>query len=412
MGTSVLSRIHDLLYIGVDRSANLYEIRHVLLLNIMVAVLSSFVLFLSALLYKSIPFMSLMGIGYIIMVTFIYYMHHCGLFALARIYFGTLSWVLITSGALYFGKEANMHYYLLFSLNPIFFMHTRKEKLHQLFFVALYICSFLAIEFIPQLQAYQQFSPREVLFASYIIKSGVIPLALIVSFFSFYIINHTENNLVAEQKLSESLLLNILPAPIVNKLKTDPGMVAEKSESGSVLFADIVGFTALTAEKTPDETVSMLNDIFSEFDTLIEEAGLEKIKTIGDAVMVAGGIPEHCEDHLELTAGLALAMLKTVREKYSEKYGIDLRIGIDSGEIIAGVIGRRKFLYDLWGSTVNTASRMESTGTVGRIQVTERVYKKLRRAFSFERRGEISCKGMGEVTTYYLNGRLEEKRDR
>ncbi len=147
-------------------------------------------------------------------------------------------------------------------------------------------------------------------------------------------------------------------------------------------------------------------------DTLIEEAGLEKIKTIGDAVMVAGGIPEHSEDHLELTAGLALAMLKAVREKYSEKYGIDLRIGIDSGEIIAGVIGRKKFLYDLWGSTVNTASRMESTGAAGRIQVTERVYEKLRRAFSFDRRGEISCKGMGEVTTYYLNGRLEEKRER
>lgn len=409
MGSTVLSRIKNIFYIGIDRSANLYEIRHVLLLNIMVAVLSSFVLFLSVLLYTSIPFMSLTGIGYIILVIFIYYMHHCGLFALARIYFGTLSWLLITSGALYFGKEANMHYYLLFSLNPIFFMHTRKEKRHQLFFIALYICSFLAIEFMPQLQAYQQITPGEVLFAGYIIRSGVIPLALIVSFFTFYIINHTEDNLVAEQKLSESLLLNTLPASIVKKLKTDPGMVAEKAKSGSVLFADIVGFTALAAEKTPDETVSMLNDIYSEFDNLIEETGLEKIKTIGDAVMVAGGIPEYREDHLELTAGLALSMIKTVKEKYYEKYGISVRIGIDSGEIIAGIIGRKKFLYDLWGNTVNTAWCMESTGAAGRIQVTERVYQKLHGTFSFERRGVVSCKGTGKVTAYYLNGLLEEK---
>jgi len=155
--------------------------------------------------------------------------------------------------------------------------------------------------------------------------------------------------------------------------------------------------------------VAMLNDIFSEFDDLIENTGLEKIKTIGDAVMVAGGIPEYRENHLELIAGLALAMQQKIRDHYTEKYGIDLRVGIDTGEIVAGIIGRKKFLYDLWGHTVNTASRMESNGVPGKIQVTENVYTLLNGDYVFECRGKVECKGLGEVTTYFLNGRRDER---
>ena len=182
-------------------------------------------------------------------------------------------------------------------------------------------------------------------------------------------------------------------------------MVVERYTSSSVLFADIVGFTTLTVERPPEEIIQMLNTIFNEFDNLIEESGLEKIKTIGDAVMVAGGVPEYREDHLERTAELALAMQQTMRDKFVEKYGTDLRVGMDTGEVIAGIIGRKKFLYDLWGHTVNTASRMESTGVPGKIQVTERVYEKLNSHYLFEYRGKVECKGMGEVSAYILKGK-------
>ena len=411
MGPVIFEKFRDLFYIGIDRSAYLYEIRHVLLTNIMVVILSFYALFMGLLFYNVAPFIGRMAFGYFILVWFASLLHYYKHYLPGRIYFVGISWMLMTGMAIGAGRESNMHLYLLFSLVLAFFIFTRKEKVYMILTVLLMLFSYTAVEFSYYPEPFQIITAQEALALSNFVKGGIIPYVLFFGFFIFFIINNTEKSLVAEQDLSERLLHNILPSAIAKKLKTDPGMVAEKSESGTVLFADIVGFTALTAAKTPEESVRMLNDIFSEFDDLIEVAGLEKIKTIGDAVMVAGGIPEYHEDHLKRTAGLALAMQQTVREKFSKKYGIDLRIGIDTGEIVAGIIGRKKFLYDLWGHTVNTASRMESNGVAGKIQVTERVYEKLNSDFLFECRGNISCKGMGEVNTYFLNGHREQGRD-
>jgi class 3 adenylate cyclase len=202
---------------------------------------------------------------------------------------------------------------------------------------------------------------------------------------------------------SEDLLLNILPMSIANRLKKQQGTIADDVESASVLFADLVGFTTLASKITATETVTMLNAIFSEFDYAVDEHGLEKIKTIGDAYMVAGGIPTETSDHLQQMVAFAQQML-VLLQAYNEKHGSDLqlRIGIAIGPVTAGVIGARKFSYDIWGDTVNVASRMESSGIPGRIQVTDKVAKAAKSHFQFEERGEIQIKGKGSMKTFLL----------
>ena len=199
------------------------------------------------------------------------------------------------------------------------------------------------------------------------------------------------------------LLLNVLPASIAEKLKQQVGIIAERYDDVSVLFADIVGFTPLSARLTPTELIQLLNRVFSGFDELADRQGLEKIKTIGDAYMVAGGLIEPNPDHLAAMATLALAMHENVRQLNSEFDGLSLRIGLQVGSVIAGVIGIRKFIYDIWGDTVNTASRLESHGVPGRIHVSDAVFQRLQGRFTFEPRGTIELKGRGPMNTYFLN---------
>ena len=170
-----------------------------------------------------------------------------------------------------------------------------------------------------------------------------------------------------------------------------------------MLFADLAGFTAASAGLSPEKVVSLLDGIFTAFDGLVERHKLEKIKTIGDGYMVAGGIPQACSDHAERVAALALDMLSTLHENPDVvDLGLDVRIGIASGPVVAGVIGKKKFTYDLWGDTVNTASRMEAYAPVGGIQVTEQTYQLLKDLYEFERRDEVPIKGKGLMTTYVL----------
>jgi adenylate cyclase len=211
--------------------------------------------------------------------------------------------------------------------------------------------------------------------------------------------------LEAEQARSERLLLNILPAPIAAQLRDGATTIAENQPDVTVLFADIVAFTPLGEDLGAQALVDLLNDVFIVFDDLAEVADLEKIKTIGDAYMVVGGLPTPRADHLSAVLELAIAMcdaISHVPPPHGEP--LQLRVGIDAGPVVAGVIGRRKFSYDVWGDTVNTASRMESHGVPGRIQVTERVARAARAQFDFEPRGSVAIKGKGTMTTYLLVG--------
>ena len=211
---------------------------------------------------------------------------------------------------------------------------------------------------------------------------------------------------IAQQK-SEELLLNILPEAIADRLKQNTSAIAEQFDAVTILFADIVGFTPLSARMPPIELVSLLNQIFTSFDELAEKHGLEKIKTIGDAYMVAGGLPVPRADHVEAIAQMALDMQEAI-DKFQADRGevFQIRCGINTGPVVAGVIGTRKFIYDLWGDTVNVASRMESQGIPGRIQCTASTYKCLKDKFLFEQRGAIAVKGRGEMISYWLTGKV------
>jgi adenylate cyclase len=223
-------------------------------------------------------------------------------------------------------------------------------------------------------------------------------------------VNDRTKELLLEKEKSEKLLLNVLPEAIAVRLKQDQSAIADYFEEVTILFADIVGFTPLSARIPPIELVNLLNQVFSRFDQLVEQYNLEKIKTIGDAYMVVGGLPVHRNDHAQAIAEMALemqAMMQQFQFLFNERFQI--RVGIHTGPVVAGVIGTKKFIYDLWGDTVNVASRMESTGIPGKIQVTADTYEKLKEQFLFEKRGLIRVKGKGEMRTYWLIGKLGKR---
>ena len=216
-----------------------------------------------------------------------------------------------------------------------------------------------------------------------------------------------ERALAAEHARSEALLDNLLPTEIAARLKSAPGeVIADDLPEVTLLFADIVDFTPRATTMPPDEVVVFLNSVFTAFDKLTEQYGLEKIKTIGDAYMVAAGMPIARADHAQAIADMALAMLEATRKLSDDAdQPIEVRIGLHSGSAIAGVIGTQKVFYDVWGDTVNTASRMESHGEIGRIQLTAETKERLGDAFLFEERGMVDIKGKGPVKTFWLTGK-------
>jgi adenylate cyclase len=242
-----------------------------------------------------------------------------------------------------------------------------------------------------------------------------IPHGLVIAFFALNILGVTGTSylllhyfvrerdraaavIAAERKRSERLLLNVLPERIAERLKSGESPIADRASDVGVLFADIVGFTPLSETMRPEQLVRVLDEVFTLFDGLVADHGLEKIKTIGDAYMVASGLLGEGTGHAEDLAEMALEM----REAIARTPALEVRIGMDIGPVVAGVIGQRKFIYDLWGDTVNTAGRMESHGIPGAIQVTERAYARLASAFAFDERGVIDVKGKGPMRTYLL----------
>ncbi len=218
----------------------------------------------------------------------------------------------------------------------------------------------------------------------------------------------------AERSRSETLLLNVLPRRIADRLKKEPGVViADRFSSATVLFSDIVGFTQLSTQMTPEDLVKRLDEIFTRFDVLAEQLGLEKIKTIGDAYMVCGGIPTARGDHAEAVCEMAIRMRACVDELADELGGdLHVRIGVHTGPVVAGVIGKKKFIYDVWGDTVNTASRMESHGVPDAIQVSDATFELTKTLFDYESRGAIAVKGKGEMQTYLLLRRRPPESER
>ncbi|NUO55013.1 MAG: adenylate/guanylate cyclase domain-containing protein [Polyangiaceae bacterium] len=327
------------------------------------------------------------------------------LYTLAHAQFLLLCNLQLAIAVFYVGPALGYQYYFFPFISVVFLVTPRR-------LAALYPISLLSLglylyfELVArQEDAVVSFSPRLTdLVRLVIIVSTCITLALIAFLFDADT-REAEHKLAAEHDRSERLLLNILPRTISERLKGGQQAIADGFANVSVLFADIVGFTVLSAKLPPQELVRVLNEVFSRFDELAEKHRLEKIKTIGDAYMVAAGLPEPRPDHAEAVALMALEM-RAALDGLNRKHGYELevRIGINSGPVVAGVIGKKKFIYDLWGDTVNTASRMESHGVKDAIHVTQATAELLKEKFDLESRGPIEVKGKGEMETFLVLG--------
>lgn len=303
----------------------------------------------------------------------------------------------------YLGLGLEFQYYiLLIAIFPLNISGAHSWLKYVLFTVCL--GAFIGVEFLFDAAVPIVDLKSEVAFGIRIFNmtSSFIALGIYAIFYN-YAINRTDDRLEEMYEEAESLLHNILPQPIAEELKEDPHAIATKYPAVSVVFADLVGFTQLSTRMKPIELVNLLNDIFSRFDDLAEKHGMEKIKTIGDAYMVVAGLPKVVADHAPRSARMALDMLEEVKVfNLAEDTRLAIRVGIASGEVVAGVIGKKKFSYDLWGDTVNTASRMESHGLPDKIQVCASTHHLLRDEFELEERGTIEVKGKGAMRTWFL----------
>jgi adenylate cyclase len=307
---------------------------------------------------------------------------------------------------------AVMVWTIITPLGALLFYSPRQARLWWLAYLALFILAgFLQDKIIrPNLL------PQDLLSAFTVLNLTVV--SILVLFLLNYFINKKNEAyrlLRMEEQKADRLLLNVLPKEIAAVLKNDQDTIAEEFEEASVLFADLVGFTPLSSQLSPVQMVELLNEIFTHFDALVDQYQVEKIRTIGDNYMVAAGVPRPQPDHAQRLARLALDMRRYLDENWSPdkllagisavnqgKIPVQFRIGINSGPVIGGVIGMRKFVYDVWGDAVNIASRMESHGLPGKIQISEETHRRLCGEFACQRRGTIAVKGKGEMETWLL----------
>jgi adenylate cyclase len=291
---------------------------------------------------------------------------------------------------------------ILAPLGALVFLEVRRAIRWFVAFVLVFLLTGVAGELFFPNADFPTWFPSTML-ALNIVGAGAIAFTLLASFAKQR--NEALAALRVEQEKSELLLMNILPRSIAERLKAASQTIADHFDSASIVFADVVDFTPFAQRLAPAEVVGILDQLFSHFDTLVERHGLEKIKTIGDCYMAAAGVPDPNPDHARRAALLALDMREAVgTSAVGDGFDLELRIGINSGPLIAGVIGSKRFLYDLWGDAVNTASRMESQGTPGEIQITGATYELLKAEFVCERRGTIEVKGKGQMETWYLVG--------
>jgi len=311
----------------------------------------------------------------------------------------------------YFGRDSGLQFYFLPGAAASMLVFGPERLLLSGFITLLSLAGFLLTEIVfVAPAAFLHIEPWFLQVLFYLTVPFAFLLIFTTVFFAYQESARTERLLEQQYAFSERLLESILPRTVALQLKDNPGqIIAEQVAASTILFADIVDFTPRASRWQPEQVVEFLNRVFKAFDSLAEHHNLEKIKTIGDAYMVAGGLPLVRPDHAEAVAAMALDIMALCR-RLSDEMGerVEVRIGIETGPVIAGVIGRRKPLYDVWGDTVNTAARMESHGRAGHIQVTDEVKRRLDGSFAFTSRGVIDVKGKGLMQVWFLTGRLTE----
>jgi class 3 adenylate cyclase len=318
----------------------------------------------------------------------------------ARVVLVAVAVVAIFLSGLLAGPAAGADLYFLAALSAIWLGFPPRDRIVATVATALCVTGMAALRLVgPSVAPLIKFERPDLSRA--IAEAVTVALVVSVSVYARRRALAAEDAIDAERARSESLLRNMLPESIAQQLKDAPRAIAQGHDEVTVLFADIVGFTPLSQTMTPHELVRLLNDVFTAFDEMAQRHGLEKIKTIGDAYMVVGGVPNARPDHAAAVAAMALDMRAAVSRFH---VGLNLRLGMHTGPAVAGVIGTAKYSYDLWGDTVNTAARMESHGEPGRIHLTAECRKALGDRFAIEERGTIAVKGKGELRTFWLVG--------
>lgn len=310
----------------------------------------------------------------------------------------------IASIAFLLGRDAGVHFFLYpAALSPFLYYSIKKISVPA-FFSGLSALLYLALEL--SFYLYESLIVLSPIIVKAIYMMTYLSAMLAVVMFAVYMYlenQRNENKLEAERERSETLLLNILPQEIATRLKNGEAPIADNYDDVSILFADLVGFTPLSAGLTAKQLFELLSEVFGHFDSVVEKHGVEKLRTVGDGYLVVSGLPLPCADHAQLIASAALEMLEFKSSLSSELVqGLELRIGINSGPVIAGVIGQKKFQFDLWGDTVNTASRMESHGLPGKVQISKATYELIKDDFKCEHRGAIEVKGKDSMETWFL----------
>ena len=325
----------------------------------------------------------------------------------SRIWFNLtpLVMLLVSAGMMSDGQVVSMKIALLSVIIVPLILFGVEERGKMIVGIVFVISAYLGMDFVAPL------IPNRIVIDMAVVDSpvsigisGVLSFLLFIFAFTYFqnIAQDAEQQLVYEKERSEQLLRNILPDEIADLLKDSSATIANHYAQASVLFADIVDFTPLSAALAPDEVVSLLNEVFSYFDMLAEKYDVEKIKTIGDCYMVAAGVPRPRSDHALILAQLALEAQNYFQVHPIAGHTLSFRIGINSGSLVAGVIGRKKFIYDLWGDAVNIASRMESHGVRGKVQITRATYELIRSEFICEDGGNVDIKGKGEMEVWHV----------
>ena len=325
---------------------------------------------------------------------------------LPPVVFYVVAYAAITASSLYIGSGVGLHFYFLVAAAIAVLVLGIDHIALAALAAVLGASAVIALEWLVPHDTGQL---PEWAFALGFVVNTVAAWVLVLAtvWFALRETARAEAAMESEYRRSESLLTNILPVSVADRLK-DPAhrIIADKYDDASILFADIGGYTKRASDTSPSELVRFLDALYTDLDALVDRHGLEKIKSSGDSYMVVSGVPEPRSDHLEALASLALDMAESVAGLIDEQgRAVPLRIGLARGPVVAGVVGARKFFYDVWGDAVNVASRMESTDVEGRIQVPDDVYRRLKGRFIFDERGEIDVKGKGLMRTWYLVGR-------
>lgn len=396
-----------LIRIGREPAMPPSEARYVVLTNIIALLGVAFTLgFAPVLLLSGSPLLSLLQVAYALGYLPTFWLNRRGHRAAATTYLVLSSHLFAVSQVLVEGTELDVHlFFLLHTMLPFLVFSPRHHRVMSALSALAGIDMVLAVALGDHLPRLGPAIPADRLqLLRTILLAGLFATLAACAHYARRATLIAEAALDRAHQRSEELLLNILPPSIANRLKLGSGTIADGFAEVSVLFADIVGFTPMSARLPPERIVGLLNELFCEFDDVAGRLGLEKIKTIGDCYMVAAGLPEPRADHAEAAAEMGLAILDIVADLAARTGApLSVRIGLHSGPVVAGVIGKRKFIYDLWGDTVNTASRMESHGVPGAIQLSEASRQLLDSKYRLRLRGAVEIKGKGEMQTWLLD---------